>query len=80
MAKNKCLGKKYRIIFNTHIENNQMKFPDDKITAIMLIWWLKQFKDFHPEIFNMWKSPFRKIIFEFVYCNTFFFSFRWMCS
>ena len=40
MAKNKSLGKKYRIIFNTHIENNHMKFPYDKITAIMLIWWL----------------------------------------
>ena len=50
----------------------------DNITTIMLNWWLKQVKKFVLKFSISGRFFFRKIIFEFVYYETCFFSFRWM--
>ena len=78
----KCTSN-WRSVFNTPFTQNSLitkrKLPQDVNHNNYVDLVLKTCQRFYPYVFNKWKSLFRKIIFESVYHDTFFFSFRWIC-
>ena len=70
-------------VFNTPFTQNSLitkrKLPQDVNHNNYVYLVLKTCQRFYPYVFNKWKFLFRKIIFESVYHDTFFFSFRWIC-